>query len=162
MFCMSQYDIWRTSVGLPCAMWVDYIANNLENIFSEVMGESEDCVKSILRQFNSQEKRLKYYKRHFRLIEPETILISHSETSVVRINCKSESIIKRKSNTFQYISLRSTLSLLFGNANFRKKFYGEVRSCNCFMKSHRDTNNFKSGEFFKRFPFAIRFKLFFF
>ena len=21
MFCMSQYDIWRTSVGLPCAMW---------------------------------------------------------------------------------------------------------------------------------------------
>ena len=140
---------------------LDYIANNLGNIFSEVMGDSEDCVKSILRQFNSQEKRLKYYKRHFGFVEPETIFISHSETSVVRINCQGESIIKIKSNTFQYISLRSTLSILFGNVDFRKKFYGEVQNCNGFMESHRDTNNFKCSDFFKRFPFAIRFQLFF-
>lgn len=140
---------------------LDYIANNLGNIFSEVMGDSEHCVKSILKQFNSQEKRLQFYKRHFRLVEPETIFISHSETSVVRINCHGESILKRKSNTFQYISLRSTLSILFGNADFRKKFYGEVENCNGFMESHRDTNNFKSSDFFKRFPFAIRFQLFF-
>jgi hypothetical protein len=117
-------------------------------------------VKSILKQFNTKEKRLGYYKRNFGFVEPETVFLTQSDTCVVRIDCQGESIQKRKTESFQYISLRSTLSTLLSNDEFRSKFYGEVET-NGFMEVHRDTRNFKNNLFFLKFPNATRFQLFF-
>jgi hypothetical protein len=117
-------------------------------------------VKSILKQFNTKQTRLGYYKRNFWFVEPETVFLTQSDTCVVRIDCQGESIQKRKTESFQYISLRSTLSTLLSNDEFRSKFYGEVET-NGFMEVHRDTRNFKNNLFFLKFPNATRFQLFF-
>lgn len=116
-------------------------------------------MKSILKQFNTKEKRLGYYKRNFGFVEPETVFLTQSDTCVVRIDCQGESIQKRKTESFQYISLKITLSTLLSNDEFRSKFKGEVET-NGFMEVHRDTRNF-NNPFFLKFPNAIRFQLFF-
>lgn len=50
---------------------------------------------------------------------------------------------------------------MFSKKEFRERYFKESASDDGFIRSHRDTNNFKNSSFFKAFPSAIRFQLFF-
>lgn len=69
---------------------------------------------------------------------------------------------KQVKKTFQFISVRKTLTGLFSNDLFFHKFFSEKPSTDGFIRSHRDSAHFASHEFFKRFPFAIRLQGFFY
>lgn len=70
--------------------------------------------------------------------------------------CNGQQIPKYIKQTFQYISLRRTLSGLFSN-----EIFSEKKSTDGYIYCHRDTIHFENHLFFKRFKHAIRFKLFF-
>ncbi len=63
---------------------------------------------------------------------------------------------KQVKKTYQHISVRKTLTGLYSNDLFIDKFFSEIPSTDGFIRSHRDSNNFASQEFFKQFPFVIR------
>ncbi len=62
---------------------LDFIIKNVCKIFEEEQVESNSSLISVLKNFNSKDKRLSYYKSNFGFVEPETIVISQGRTSSV-------------------------------------------------------------------------------
>lgn len=66
---------------------LDYIANSFGTIFEKDEGgrENNGSINSILKHFNSQNKRLCYFKTHFGYIEPRSAFISKETNRPIRI-----------------------------------------------------------------------------
>jgi len=64
------------------------------------------------------------------------------------------------SHTFQYISVKGTLSNLFSNIKFREVYFNETPSTDGLIRSHRDSYNFKAHPLFIEKPRALRLQIF--
>ncbi len=80
-----------------------------------------------------------------------------------QVNCMQKGRLTSKfiSTTFQYISLRETLTTLFSNPSFFKLYFAEKPSTDGLIRSHRDSIHFKKHPLFSVDPFALRLQIFF-
>ncbi|KZS17764.1 Uncharacterized protein APZ42_016191 [Daphnia magna] len=96
---------------------------------------------------------------HFQFSFPNEIFFGSQEQHLRNKNgiCSSRQV----PHTFQYISLRSTLTALFSNEEFFSAFFSEKGSTDGFIRSHRDSSHYSTHEFFKRYPYAVRLQIFY-
>ena len=111
-----------------------------------------------LKTLQSQKRRTTFYRRHFHYVSPSERFVSHRFDRRIR---NGATLPKQISNTFQYVSIRETLSKLFSVKEFRDAFFEEKPSTDGYMRSHRDGEDFKSNELLKSHPHAARLQLFF-
>ena len=104
-------------------------------------------------------KRNKFFTKHFNYVSPEEIYFGSEEKQIRNHNVV---IFPRQiKTTFQNISVCQTLTSLFSNEDFFLKFFSEKKSSDGFLRSYRDGEHFENHTFLKRFPFAVRFQVFY-
>lgn len=145
---------------------LDYIASQLPKLLREVSHQSDSkeslvtSAEKSIKKLDSQKKRTNFYQKHFDFNEPISKCVrNNSEQQEVRVTARG--LRQPKTETFQYISIRKTLSSLFSNLKFWAKYFSELPSVDGFIRSHRDSNHFKKHPLFAQNNFALRLQLFF-
>jgi hypothetical protein len=74
-----------------------------------------------------------------------------------RIDCP----IETAKDTFQYMSLKNRLTVLFQNDAFRRLYFSEAPSDDEFIRSDRDSLFFKTHSLFSKYPHALRIQFYY-
>lgn len=111
------------------------------------------------RAFNSQKLTLSKEIFH---VEPQTIILAQKSEMRIR---NGKSVLKIIKESFVYIPIIKTLIAIVQNKTLLNLIESEIISpCegkNDTFKSFTDTNTFKTNDFFKQFPHAIRLDLYY-
>lgn len=92
-------------------------------------------------------------------VEPVAKCVGHNNQPELTVNSRRET--QPRKNTFQYISIRKTLSRLFSNAEFYNKYFSESPSTDGFLRGHRDSSHFRNHKLFSKVKNALRLQIFF-
>jgi hypothetical protein len=145
---------------------IDFICSEFQKSFLDLIVDSPTILDKVqetilaLKNLNTQKKRSLYFKKHLGFKSPLEIPVGQPQ-QVTRLNGPSGLVTRFKTPTFQYISLRTTLSALFSIQQFRDLYFSETESEDGFVRSHRDSLHFKKHPLFSRVTNALRIMLFF-
>jgi hypothetical protein len=121
---------------------------------------SKNEIVESLQKLSTTFKRNKFFTKHFNYVSPEEIYFGSEEKQIRNHN--GVILPRQIKTTFQNISVRQTLTSLFSNEDFFHKFFSEKKSSDGFLRLHRrDGEHFANHPFLKRFPFAVRFQVFY-
>ena len=138
--------------------------NELVVYLSDVLKDAEylevpmACVISSLSSLKTQQQRGKYCETNFSYHAPKELEVG-ARRWVVRLE-KSNLNRRIVPKTFEYISLKGTLSNLFSNVNFRKQYFNESPSTDGLIRKHRDSSNFQNHPLFIENSHALRIQIF--
>lgn len=137
---------------------ITFLTISLISCFNErdVIGKDEIIIS--LRNSSTSHKREKWFVDMFKFSSPEEIFVCNQERPMRNRN--RTFVARQVADTFQYISLRSTLTDLFSNETFFNMFFSKKASMVGYIRSHRDSFHFESHEFFIKYPQAVRLQFF--
>ncbi|KAE8742811.1 hypothetical protein FOCC_FOCC011669 [Frankliniella occidentalis] len=106
------------------------------------------------------ERQLDFYCKKFGLVIPEELYLGS------RIENRFDRhwrmfLPKQVSETFQYVSLIDTLTLIVRNAYFRNLILSETQSEDGVYRSYKDGSDFANNRFLRKYPHALRIVLYY-
>jgi len=122
---------------------------NLLNLFD---------VSIFFKNTDTFQKQLRHNLTHLNYVAPEEIVLGHRTDTVIQNN---ESTRKDVKESFQYLSLKSTLISLLRNKSFVKLLSEEKQSPPGIYKSYIDGQNHKKSNFFKKCLNHLRINLYY-
>ncbi|KAK3922705.1 Polycystic kidney disease 1-related protein, partial [Frankliniella fusca] len=131
----------------------------LENIDAFLVG---DTFKSgnPFEDLETIEDQLEYFCEKFGCVIPEEKYLGFRIEN--RYDRKLKMFLpKQISETFQYVFVIGSLSMIIRNAYLRSLILKEKHSDDGVYRSHKDGSDFKNNDFLRKYPFAIRIILYY-
>jgi hypothetical protein len=122
---------------------------NLINLFD---------VEHFFKNTDTFQKQLKHNLKHINYVSPEEIILGKRTDTVIRNNTN---VMKEVKESFQYISIKSTLMTLFSNKSFVKLLSDEKPSAQGRYNSYIDGKKYKDNTFLNDFKNTVRINLYY-
>jgi hypothetical protein len=137
---------------------INCLTKGIQTALEEAEPKSMTDLAQIFKKFDTQSKRNKFFDKHLGFKAPAEKVLGRRQ-----VTRHKQGMITRKfvPTTFQYISIRQTLTTLFSNLTFFNLYFSERPSNDGFIRSHRDSQHFKNHKLFSEDPFALRLQIFF-
>ncbi|KAK3915662.1 Zinc finger protein 814 [Frankliniella fusca] len=128
---------------------------NAQNFLSSIF----HC-NDMFNGLKSIEDQLDFYCERFGLVVPEELFLDTRVEN--RFDRKWRMFLpKQVSETFQYVSLIQTLTLIVRNDYFRKLILSEEKSSDGVYRSYKDGTDFANNRFLRKYPYALRIVLYY-
>lgn len=147
----------------------DFLRDNLMQFLKDSnISLDDDKTQNLLNSFNSVPslfEKIKTSEQQKRFIasfvdynDPLHIKLG---TRVENVTINGEEIQKEVDETFAYISIIKTLQALVKNTEIRKMIHTETPNENGIITSYKDGKQFKTHNFFQKFPYALRLTIYY-
>lgn len=151
----TKHNVTHAALDCLCSGFISIMKKVLEDSHGE-NNEMKSTIKC-LKKLSTQSSREFFFRKNFKFVKPLELQAKAPQLRTRVVGSKPK-LVK---HSFQYVSLRETLSALFSDSNFRKTFYSEKPSVDNFIRSHRDSIHFRDHPFFQKYPFALRLQLYY-
>ena len=125
---------------------------------SHLLNSSFSLMDAFL-SLNSLKNRTDFYVKNLGYKSPRQMLSLQRKSWANRFHssCLNQRIVN---HYFHYIPIKETLSTLFSNPKFRTLYFSEQPSSDGRIRTHVDTEHFRSHRLFNEFPGAVRIQMF--